>query len=143
MGRPGVRLAIRATVQQEFLPRVSVEAGYFRRWLQGFFVTDNLSRAASRFRHLQCHGPVGYPAARRRRQRIAGLYRSESERGSLVNNYITRASNFGDQSQTYNGLLINLTARPRNGVSFQGGSMPGKTVTDNCEVRAQLPEISP
>ena len=29
--------------------RVSVEAGYYRRWLQGFFVTDNLSRAPTDF----------------------------------------------------------------------------------------------
>src|SRR6185503_1600791 len=31
------------TLQQEILPRVSVEAGYTRRWLRNFTVTDNLA----------------------------------------------------------------------------------------------------
>ena len=31
------------SVQQEVLPRVSVEVGYFRRWLDNFFVDDNLA----------------------------------------------------------------------------------------------------
>ena len=30
-----------ASVQQEILPRVSIEAGYFRRWFQNFFVQEN------------------------------------------------------------------------------------------------------
>ena len=33
---------IGASVQQQVLPRVSVEVGYFRRWLNNFTVTDNL-----------------------------------------------------------------------------------------------------
>ena len=33
---------IGATVQHELLPRVSITAGYTRRWLQNFTVTDNL-----------------------------------------------------------------------------------------------------
>ena len=36
-----------------------------------------------------------------------------------------------------------MSARPRNGLLFQGGINTGKTVTDNCAVRALLPEISP
>ena len=34
---------IGASVQQQVLPRVSVEVGYFRRWLNNFTVTDNLA----------------------------------------------------------------------------------------------------
>jgi hypothetical protein len=36
-----------------------------------------------------------------------------------------------------------VTARPRNGLIFQGGINTGKTVTDNCAVRTLLPEVSP
>ena len=32
------------TVQQEMLPRMSVEVGYARRWFKGFTVTDNTVR---------------------------------------------------------------------------------------------------
>ena len=37
-----------ASVQQEVLPRVSVELGYQRRWLVNFPVTDNRARGAAR-----------------------------------------------------------------------------------------------
>ena len=50
----GVRSAdwqIGASVQQEVLPRVSVEVGYYRRWLQNFLVTDNLSVGRLGVRH--------------------------------------------------------------------------------------------
>ena len=38
------------TLQQEILPRVSVEVGYTRRWLQNFTVTDNLPVSAGGLR---------------------------------------------------------------------------------------------
>ena len=38
-----------ASVQQQLLPRVSVEVGYFRRWLNNFTVTDNLAVGAADF----------------------------------------------------------------------------------------------
>ena len=34
------------TVQQEVIPRVSVEVGYARRWFKGVTVTDNLDAHA-------------------------------------------------------------------------------------------------
>ena len=63
------------SVQQEVLPRVSVEVGYFRRWFHGFTVTDNLAvtavrlhrRSASRRRSIaRLPGGGGYT--------ISGLY---------------------------------------------------------------------
>ena len=41
---------IGVTLQQEILPRVSIEVGYSRRWLQNFTVTDNLAIGPSRLR---------------------------------------------------------------------------------------------
>src|SRR5207253_2647651 len=32
-----------ASVQQQLLPRVSIEVGYLKRWLQNFTATDNLA----------------------------------------------------------------------------------------------------
>ena len=60
---------------------------------------------------------------------------------AAVNN-ITFSDNFGGQSQVYNGVLINLSARAANGLTFQGGINTGKTVQDFCDLRAQLPELS-
>ena len=39
-------------------------------------------------------------------------------------------------------MLINVSARIGGGLQFQGGINTGKTVQDNCAVRAQLPELT-
>ena len=69
-----------ATVQQELLPRVSVEAGYFRRWLQGFFVTDNLSRAPADFGTFSVTAPLDSRLPGGGGNVVGGLYRPEPER---------------------------------------------------------------
>ena len=44
-------------MQQEVLPRVSVEVGYFRRWFQGFVVTDNLAVTPADFAKFSVVAP--------------------------------------------------------------------------------------
>src|SRR5215510_2472059 len=39
-------------------------------------------------------------------------------------------------------MLLNVSARLGRGLNFQGGVNTGKTVQDNCAVRAQLPELN-
>ena len=56
-----------ASVQQELLPRVSVEVGYFKRWLQNFTATDNLAVVASDFTPFSITAPSDLAASRRRR----------------------------------------------------------------------------
>jgi hypothetical protein len=48
---------IGATLQQEILPRVSVEVGYTRRWLKNFTVRDNLSVSAADFDQFSIVAP--------------------------------------------------------------------------------------
>ena len=43
----------------------------------------------------------------------------------------------------YNGVLVNLTARTRNGLTIQGGLNSGSTVLDSCDIREDLPETNP
>jgi hypothetical protein len=40
-------------------------------------------------------------------------------------------------------VLVNVSARTQNGVTIQGGLNTGSTVTNNCEIRGELPEIAP
>ena len=64
------------------------------------------------------------------------------EKFGQTSNNITLAENFGDQYQRYNGMLFNVSARLGSGLQFQGGINTGKTVQDNCDVRAQVPELT-
>jgi hypothetical protein len=132
---------IGASIQQQILPRLSVEAGYLRRWLNNFTVTDNLSVGPADFTGYSITAPSdprlpgggGYP--------VDGLYNVVPGKFGQTSNNITLAGDFGDQYQRYNGVLVNVSARLGAGLQFQGGVNTGKTVQDNCAVRAQLPEL--
>ena len=47
-----------ASVQQEVLPRVSVEVGYYRRWWGNFTVTDNRAVAPSDYSPFSITAPL-------------------------------------------------------------------------------------
>jgi hypothetical protein len=135
---------IGASVQQQLLPRMSMEVGYYRRWLQNFIATDNLTVSAANYDPFTISAPLdsrlpnggGYP--------IPGpLYNiNPSVASSATNNFVTLASKYGDQTQTSNSVALNLSARPRNGLVFQGGFNTAQTLADYCSVRAVLPELT-
>ena len=148
LGGWGVRSAdwgIGASVQQEILPRVSVEVGYTRRWLQGFNVTDNVLVTSSNFDAFSVAAPADPRLPGGGGYIVSGLYNVTPSLSGQTSNLLTRAgvSGYAEQSQRYNGVLLNLSARPRKGLTFQGGLNAGSTVMDSCGIRAQLLEIAP
>ncbi len=140
--RPG-DWQIGASVQQQVFSRVSMEVGYFRRWLTHFTTTDNTLVNAAHYTSYGLTAPSdsrlpnggGYP--------IAGLQNITQEGFNLgASNNVTFADTFGGLSQTYNGVLFNISARAANGLNFQGGINTGRTVQNACDVRAALPETN-
>jgi hypothetical protein len=73
---------------------------------------------------------------------ISGLYDVKPAKSGQTNSFTTWSSNFGEQTSMYNGVLMNVTARTRFGLTVQAGLNTGKTVTDNCDVRTAQPEIA-
>ncbi len=132
-----------ASIQQEILPRVSAEVGYFRRWLVNFTTTDNRRVSAAQFDRFSVTAPRDPRLPDGGGYVLSNLYNVTPTLFGQTDNLLTDAGNFGDQYQVYNGIQVNVTARPRNGVTLQGGLNSGKTVMDNCEVRDALPEIAP
>jgi len=140
--RPG-DWQIGASVQQQLFPRVSMEAGYFHRWLTHYTTTDNTALSAADFSSFTLTAPSdprlpgggGYP--------VPGLLNLTPEGFARIpSNNVTFADNFGGQTQVYNGVLVNLTARAANGLTMTAGVNTGKTVNDYCDLRASLPELS-
>jgi hypothetical protein len=126
------------------MPRVSAEIGYTRRWLTNFTWDDNILQAANQFDtfSVTAANDTRLPEEARGRT-ISGLYNVQQSVASQVNNITKLASDAGgDYSQVYNGILLNVSARTRNGLTFQGGFATGTTSTDYCGVRAAAPEYT-
>jgi hypothetical protein len=132
-----------ASVQQQLMPRVSVEFGYFRRWLNNFTATDNTLVTAADYTPFSLAAPSDPRLPNGGGYAIGGLTNITQAgfvRGAANN--ITDAANFGTEYSKYNGVLVNLSVRPINGLTFQGGVNSGKTVQDICAITSQLPELS-
>ena len=130
------------SIQREMLPRVSAEFGYDRRWLQNFVVTDNRAVAAIGLHAVQHHGAERSAAARRRWICRVRSLRRRARAVRADGQLHHRREELRQQYQVYNGLLLNVSARPRNGLTLQGSINAGKTVKDACEVRNNLPELT-
>jgi hypothetical protein len=131
---------IGASIQQQLAPRMSIEVGYFKRWLQNFTATDNTLVAAGDFTPFSILAPLDPRLPNGGGYTISGLANLVPTKFGQTANNITDAANFGKQYQSYNGFLINFSARAAQGLTVTGGINTGRTVTDNCAVRAVIPE---
>jgi hypothetical protein len=141
----GVRSAdwnISAAVQQQLMARMSVEVSYNRRWFSGFTLNDNLLTQSADYTPFSITAPSdprlpgggGYP--------ISGLYDVNPGLFGQISDFITNSKNFGAWTQYYNGMDVTLNLRTQGGLTVQGGMSTGQTVSDACEVRANLPELA-
>jgi len=136
--RPG-DWQVGVTLQRELIPRVSLEVGYTRRWLQNFTVTDNRATTVSDYTPYSITAPLDPRLPGGGGYVISGLYDVVPAKNAIFDNYRTYAPNYGTLYQIYNGMDVNLNARLHNGLQLQAGSNTGQRVTDYCEIRAKLP----
>jgi hypothetical protein len=128
------------SLQQEVVPRVSVEFSYNRRWYGNFFVTDNLATDATDYdfftitapTHPELPGGGGYDVT----------YFNVNSAGFATppQNFYTFASDYGEWKQYWHGFDVTGTARLRNGLTLQGGTNTGRGVRDTCDVAEDVPE---
>ena len=129
-------------VQQEILPGVSMDVGYWRTWFGNLAAID--SRAVSpadydRFsitapRDSRLPGGGGYA--------VSGLYDlNPAKFGVPADEFVTLSDTLGKQYEVWNGVDVTVNARPGAGVLLQGGTSTERRTTDNCELVAKLPEI--
>jgi hypothetical protein len=132
-----------ASVQQQVAPRVSIEAGYFRRWLGNFTTTDNLALASADSTPFSIAAPSDPRLPGGGGYTVTGLNNvTQAGFSTPARNNVTFAAPFGGITQVYNGFLLNLSARTTNGITMTAGVNTGKTVNDYCSVREQIPELS-
>jgi hypothetical protein len=130
-------------IQQQLAPRVSASFGYFRRVNGNFFINDNEALSAADFTQYSVVAPS--PAAgsvvtlENAGQTVSGFY----DQNRIVTNKIVvkDASTFGKQQSHWDGFDLSADARIRDGLYLQGGVSTGKTMTDNCDIIDDLPEL--
>jgi hypothetical protein len=128
-----------AQVQQEIMPRVSVNVGYFRRVFGNFLVTNN--RAQNTFGQFQVTAPVDSRLPDGDGQVIGTLYNVDPSESGKTDNLVNLSDNLGlKQIRHWNGVEMSFSARVGERLTFQGGTSTGRTSTDSCAVRAILPE---
>ena len=131
------------SVQQQVAPRVSVEVGYFHRWLQNFFVTDNVAVPTSGFQQFSLTAPTDARLPGGGGYTVNNLYNVLPQYFGQTSNLLTTEQNYSNSAyQHYNGALVNVTARAMKGLTVQGGVNTGSTVEDVCGARSQLPEMT-
>jgi hypothetical protein len=122
------------SVQHEVLPRVSVNAGYFRRWYGNFTVTDNLAVAPTDYSPFSVTAPTDSRLPGGGGFLVTDLNDLNPNKAGQVDNYFTLASNYGHQYEHWNGVDFTVNARPGHGTLLQGGVSTGRATTDNCDV---------
>lgn len=128
-------------VQHELPRSMALSVGYFRRWYGNFIVTDNRAVAASDFTTFSLTAPNTDSRLPNAGTVVSGLYNlTPAAFGRPSDNYVTYAKNYGKQIEHWNGVDVTLNARPRGGVTLQGGLSTGRTSLDNCEVAERVPE---
>ena len=121
-----------AAIQHEILPRVSVNAGYFRRTYGNFLSTDNLNIGPTDYSPYCATAPVDSGLPDGGGYQVCGLY--DPNRIVAQNNVVTLSNNFGDQTEVYNGVDFSVNLRLPSGAVLQGGTSTGRVTTDNCFV---------
>ena len=131
-----------AGIQQEIAPRTSLEITYVRRSWGNQTVTDNRAVGPADFDKFNLTAPVDSRLSNGGGYVVEGIYEVKPNKFGFVDNYVTFAKNFGQgRIETYNGVDFNVSARPRAGLTMQGGVNIGRSTLNDCDVWAQLPEI--
>ncbi len=131
-----------AAVQQQILPRASIEVAYTRRWFNGFTVLDNQLTTASDYTQYNITAPSDPRLPGGGGYVVSGLYDVVPSLFGRLSNYVTDAKNYGKWTNNFNGVDVTLNVRTRAGWTFQGGTSTGQSAGDACSVRAGLPELS-
>ena len=129
------------SVQQQVMPRVSVEVGYDRRSWGNFYVTDNRAVSPADFdsatiaapQNAKLPGGGGYPVS---------FFVVKDAKYGQFDNYFTFAKDYGDVTYYWHGVDFNVNARMTNGLLLQAGTTTGRGVRDTCAVQAKLPELT-
>ena len=119
------------------MPRVSLNVQYARRWYGNFRIYDDRSISASDFDRFTMTVPTDS-----RLPNSGGTLTAfdvKPTAPTTQNLFVTRADNYGKQTEHFDAVNISVQARLQNGLMVQGGVGPGRQVTDDCDIVETCP----
>ena len=126
------------SVQQEIVPRMSVEVQYARRWYGNIRLMDDLAARPSDYTPVTLNVPSDS-----RLPNSGGTLTAMNLSPAVgpPSYFVTLSNNYGKQTEHFDGVNVSVNARLQNGLILQGGTGTGRQVTNNCDVVDDLPEM--
>jgi Carboxypeptidase regulatory-like domain len=129
------------TVQHELVPRVTLSAGYFRRWYGNFTIlsgntpiTKNRTVTNADFTSYCIVAPQDARLPNGGGNQICGFYDVSLEKFGQVDNLITTADHVGRQEDVFDGFDFTFSARLPDRALLAGGVSLGRERTNTCYV---------
>jgi hypothetical protein len=132
------------TVQQELVPRVSLDASYNRRWFGNFTVTDDQARGPADYEKWTIVAPADPRLPDGGAYPIDVYTQTAAAAARAAQNYVTFETDFGEKRTNYwHGVDLTLSARVRGGLTVQGGTSTGRTITNTCDTSVKIDSPDP
>ena len=131
-----------AGIQHELRSGVSVDVAYNRRAYGNFRVAQNVLTSPTNYdpycitapRDSRLPGGGGY--------QLCGLYDINPSKFGQVQNVLTHAKNFGDQTDRYDGIDYSVNVRLPGGMRLQGGASTGREKTNFTDNSAAFSTVT-
>jgi len=114
--------------------------GYFRRWYRNFTVSQNRAVTPADYTTYSIPVPVD-PRLPNSGQTLGGLRDINPNKFGQVDTYVTKADNFGGQSEVFNGFDFNANVRMGD-LILRGGISTGRITQDTCAIVKANPHVT-
>jgi len=137
-GKRGFNWEFTTSVQQELVPRVSLDVQYARRWYGNIRIMDDQAVTPADYTSVPLAVPND-PNLTNSGGTLTGLnLRGDAPAASY---FITLSNNYGKDIEHFDGVNVTVNARLMNGLLLQGGTGSGRQKLNDCEVVEKLPEM--
>ena len=140
-GNRGYSWQAALSFQHELMTGLGVSGGYYRTWYGNFAVTDNVLVSPSDY-DSYCIAAPNDSRLPNAGEQICGIREITPAKFGQVSNVVNLDSQYGGQSEVYDGVDVTLNARLGNGGLIGGGFATGHTVTDVCDIVDDVPEAA-
>ena len=140
-GNRGYNWQAAVSLQHELLTGVGVSIGYYRTWYGNFYVTDNTLVSPSDYDSYCITAPSNSRLSNSGQQ-VCGLLEIKPAKFGQVSNLVNLDSQYGGQSEHYDGVDVTVNARLAKGGLVGRGFATGRTVTDVCDIVDDVPEFA-